>query len=144
MSNKALRILIADPQHFHRMKIERLFNALGYYRVAPVQTLGELLTLVDYGCEPFDVLVINAELAAGSLDLLGFLLDNPQVRHALIYNEQSAPLQALAGFAEENAQISPTPLPNLQLIGQVMARVEARGERQAAPDSHASLRHANA
>ncbi|MDH2077254.1 chemotaxis protein CheY [Pseudomonas koreensis] len=144
MSNKALRILIADPQHFHRMKIERLFNALGYYRVAPVQTLGELLTLVDYGCEPFDVLVINAELAAGSLDLLGFLLDNPQVRHALIYNEQSAPLQALAGFAQESAQISPTPLPNLQLIGQVMARVEARDERQAPPDSHASLRHANA
>lgn len=144
MSNKALRILIADPQHFHRMKIERLFNALGYYRVAPVQTLGELLTLVDYGCEPFDVLVINAELAAGSLDLLGFLLDNPQVRHALIYNEQSAPLQALAGFAEESAQISPTPLPNLQLIGQVMARVETCDEPQAAPDAHASLRHANA
>lgn len=144
MSNKALRILIADPQHFHRMKIERLFNALGYYRVAPVQTLGELLTLVDYGCEPFDVLVINAELAAGSLDLLGFLLDNPQVRHALIYNEQSAPLQALAGFAEENALISPTPLPNSQLIGQVMARVETCDERQAAPDAHAPLRHANA
>jgi hypothetical protein len=144
MSNKALRILIADPQHFHRMKIERLFNALGYYRVAPVQTLGELLTLVDYGCEPFDVLVINAELAAGSLDLLGFLLDNPQVRHALIYNEQSAPLQALAGFAQENALISPTPLPNSQLIGQVMARVETCDERQAAPDAHAPLRHANA
>ena len=144
MSNKALRILIADPQHFHRMKIERLFNALGYYRVAPVQNLGELLTLVDYGCEPFDMLVINAELAAGSLDLLGFLLDNPQVRHALIYNEPSAPLQAAAGFAQENAQISPTPLPNSQLIGQVMARVEACDERQAPPDSHASLRHANA
>ncbi|WP_130911615.1 chemotaxis protein CheY [Pseudomonas sp. Sample_9] len=144
MSNKALRILIADPQHFHRMKIERLFNALGYYRVAPVQNLGELLTLVDYGCEPFDVLVINAELAAGSLDLLGFLLDNPQVRHALIYNEPSAPLQAVAGFAQENAQISPAPLPSSALIEQVMARVEAAGEREAASDSHWSLRHANA
>ena len=144
MSNKALRILIADPQHFHRMKIERLFNAFGYYRVAPVQNLGELLTLVDYGCEPFDVLVINVELAAGSLDLLGFLLDNPQVRHALIYNEPSAPLQAVAGFAQENAQISPAPLPSSALIEQVMARVEAAGERQAASDSRWSLRHANA
>jgi len=144
MSNKALRILIADPQHFHRMKIERLFNAFGYYRVAPVQNLGELLTLVDYGCEPFDVLVINAELAAGSLDLLGFLLDNPQVRHALIYNEPSAPLQAVAGFAQENAQISPAPLPSSALIERVMARVEAAGERQAASDSRWSLRHANA
>lgn len=67
MINKTLRILIADPQHFHRMKIERLFNHLDYYRVAPVQDLAELLTLVDYGCDPFDVVVINAELAAGLL-----------------------------------------------------------------------------
>lgn len=72
MINKALRILIADSQHFHRMKIERLFNGLEYFRVAPVQSLFELLTLVDYGCAPFDVVVINAELAAGSLDLQGF------------------------------------------------------------------------
>jgi len=144
MSNKALRILIADPQHFHRMKIERLFNALGYYRVAPVQNLGELLTLVDYGCEPFDVLVINAELAAGALDLQGFVLDNQQVRHALIYNEPSAPLQDDAGFAQENVQISPAPLPNAQLIGQVMAVVEAAGEDHATPDLHWLLRHANA
>ena len=144
MSNKALRILIADPQHFHRMKIERLFNALGYYRVAPVQNLGELLTLVDYGCEPFDVLVINAELAAGVLDLQGFLLDNQQVRHALIYNDTSAPLQAVAGFAQENVQISPALLPNAQLIGQMMAKVEATGQRQATPDLHWLLRHANA
>ena len=35
MINKALRILIADPQHFHRMKVERLFNGLDYYRVKP-------------------------------------------------------------------------------------------------------------
>jgi hypothetical protein len=34
MINKTLRILIADPQHFHRMKIERLFNHLEYFRVA--------------------------------------------------------------------------------------------------------------
>ena len=98
MINKALRILIADPQHFHRMNIERLFNNLDYYRVAPVQTLAELLTLVDYGCEPFDVVVINADLATGALDLPGFFLNNPQVRHALIYNEASAPLQTALGF----------------------------------------------
>ncbi|MBC3210070.1 MULTISPECIES: chemotaxis protein CheY [unclassified Pseudomonas] len=125
MINKALRILIADPQHFHRMKIERLFNHLDYYRVAPVQDLAELLTLVDYGCDPFDVVVINAELAAGRLDLLGFFLGNAQVRHALIYNEPSAPLQMAAGFAQENVQISPVALPSSALIRQLMAFVDA-------------------
>lgn len=120
MINKALRILIADSQHFHRMKIERLFNSLDYYRVAPVQSLTELLTLVDYGCEPFDVVVINAELAAGSLDLLGFFLDNPQVRQVLIYNDGTAPLQAVPGFAQENVQISHLTLPSKQSISQLL------------------------
>ena len=128
MIDKTLRILIADSQHFHRMKVERLFNGLGYYRVAPVQSLLELLTLVEYGCEPFDAVVINAELAAGSLDLLGFFLNNPHVRHALIYNEPSAPLQKAPGFAQENAQVSHAALPNASIIEQLMALVDVRTE----------------
>lgn len=132
MINKALRILIADAQHFNRMKIERLFNSLDYYRVAPVQSLGELLTLVDYGCEPFDVVVINAQLAAGSLDLLEFFLDNPQVRHALIYNEGSAPLQSAAGFAQDNVQVSHLTLPGLSAINQLMALIDAPASRRKA------------
>lgn len=128
MIDKTLRILIADPQHFYRMKIERLFNALEYYRVAPVQTLHELLTLMEYGCEPFDVVVINAELAAGSLDLPGLFLDNPHVRHALIYNEPSAPVQMTPGFAQENVQVSHVAQPSAAIIGQLMALLEVRAE----------------
>jgi hypothetical protein len=130
MITKTLRILIADTQHFHRMKIERLFNSLDYYRVAPAQSLTELLTLVDYGCEPFDAVVINAELAAGSLDLLGFFLDNPQVCQALIYNESTAPLQQASGFAQENVQISHLALPSKQSISQLMALVDTPARRQ--------------
>ncbi|MDT3311999.1 chemotaxis protein CheY [Pseudomonas sp. rhizo66] len=134
MINKALRILIADSQHFHRMKIERLFNSLDYYRVAPAQSLTELLTLVDYGCEPFDVVVVNAELASGSLDLLGFFLDNPQVRQALIYNEATAPLHPVSGFAQENVQINHLALPSKHSISQLMtlADAPARPEKPAA------------
>ncbi|MBK5535373.1 chemotaxis protein CheY [Pseudomonas sp. TH08] len=124
MINKTLRVLIADAQHFNRMKIERSFNALEYYRIAPVQSLLELLTLVEYGCEPFDVVVINAELAAGSLELPAFFLDNPQVRHALIYNDPSAPLQVFSAFAQDNVLISHAPLPNEQAIRHLMAHVD--------------------
>ncbi|WP_434707683.1 chemotaxis protein CheY [Pseudomonas sp. R1-1] len=146
MINKALRILIADTQHFHRMKIERLFNSLDYYRVAPAQSLAELLTLVDYGCEPFDAVVINADLA-GSLDLLGFFLDNPQVRQALIYNERTAPLHCAAGFAQDNVQISPLALPGLPSIEQLMTLVDApatRAEALARPPFAAVRRAAHA
>ncbi|WP_367372357.1 response regulator [Pseudomonas lini] len=122
MTNKTLRILIADEQHFHRMKTERLFNQLDYYRVAPVQSLAQTLTLVEYGCEPFDLVVINASLAGGALDLPGFFLDNRQVRHALIYAGRQVQVPA-AGF-QQKVQISHAALPDFASIQQLMTRID--------------------
>ena len=125
MINKALRILIADEQHFHRMKTERLFNQLGYYRVAPVQSLVEMLTLIEYAWEPFDLVVINASLADGALNLLGFFLDNGQVHHALIYDgrqAQSSPIPA-AGV-EQKVQVSHGARPDLESIQRLMALID--------------------
>ena len=140
MSNKALRILIADPQHFHRMKIERMFNGLDYYRIAPVQNLAELLTLVDYGCQPFDVLVINAELAVGIADLRGFLFDHPQIRRALVYGE---PADSSGVPRQFGAKIitSPAPLPSIRAIEQLMTSVEASLGRSSRVRSQIGLAH---
>lgn len=124
MTNKALRILIADDQHFHRMKVERLFNHLGYYRVAPVQNLEELLTLIEYGCEPFDLVLINASLAAGSLDLHVFFLDNCQVRHTLIFNDQPAQLAPIPFCVKQTIHVSPQALPDLVCIQHLMSSID--------------------
>ncbi|MEB2516438.1 response regulator [Pseudomonas sp. YuFO20] len=124
MPNKSLRILIADPQHFNRMKIERLFNQLDYFRVAPVHSLEELLNLVEYGCEPFDLLVINAGMADGKLDLLDFCLDNRQVAHALIFDGEHAQLRPTAPFARQKVQVSHALLPDLATIQRLMAVVD--------------------
>jgi len=121
LSNKALRILIADEQHFHRMKVERLFNHLGYYRIAPVNSLEELLTLVDYGSEPFDAVVINASLGGEALDLLEFLRDHPQVHHALIYHGQQARLPIRV---EQNVEVSHGALPDLPSIQRLIAIID--------------------
>ncbi|MDD0971736.1 MULTISPECIES: chemotaxis protein CheY [Pseudomonas] len=128
MTDKTLRILIADLQHFHRMKIERMFNELDYYRIAPVQSLGELLTLVDYGGQPFDVLVINAELAAGMADLRGFLFDHPQVRRALVYGEATNASGVSRHFGAKIIA-SPAALPSISAIKQLMTSVEDSPER---------------
>lgn len=124
MPNKALRILIADEQHFHRMKVERLFNQLDYYRVAPAHSLEELLTLVEYGCEPFDLVVINAALASGALDLLGFFRNNPQVHRALIYNGGQGQLPPIPACAREKIQISQSGLPDLSSLMRLMAIID--------------------
>ncbi|MGF6209749.1 hypothetical protein ABH906_005755 [Pseudomonas frederiksbergensis] len=124
MPNKALRILIADEQHFHRMKIERLFNQLDYFRVAPAQSLEELLTLVEYGCEPFDLVVVNAAIANGALDWLGFFLNNPQVHYALIYDGEQAQLPPIPGCAQQKVQVSHGVLPDLGTLVQLMTVVD--------------------
>ena len=126
MSNKALRILIADAQHFQRMRIERLLNQLNYYCIAPVHDLEELLTLIEYGCEPFDLVVINASLAHGALNLLDFFRDNPQVRHAFIYDGQRSQLPPIATRDQQKIQVSLALLPDLLSIQRCMALVDPR------------------
>ncbi|WCM49862.1 response regulator [Pseudomonas sp. WJP1] len=124
MPSKSLRILIADNQHFNRMKIERLFNQLDYFRVAPVQSLEELLNLVEYGCEPFDLLVINAGLAQGKLNLLDFCLDNEQLAHALIFDGKHAQLPIIAASERHKVQVSHALLPDLATIQRLMAIID--------------------
>ncbi|MHC8376322.1 response regulator [Pseudomonas sp. MDT1-16] len=126
MSNKAIRILIADELHFHRMKVERLFNQLDYYRIAPVHSLGELLALVEYGCEPVDLVVINASLAGRALNLLDFFLDNQQVHHALIYDGQQAQLPPIPACDQQTVQVSHATLPDLPSIQRLMAIIDPR------------------
>lgn len=123
MSNRALRILIADDQHFHRMQIERTLNQLNYYRVAPVHTLEELLTLVEYSCESFDLLLINANLATDSrFDLLDFCLDNRQIDHALIYDSQYFPV--IPSGRRYKVQVSRAKLPDSAAIQRLMLQVD--------------------
>lgn len=88
MPNKALTILIADEQHLQRLHIEKMFNQLGYFRIVPVQTFEEVLILTDIPAEPFDVLIINAGLAASAGGIEAFEAQHPQVRHLLLYDDQ--------------------------------------------------------
>jgi CheY-like chemotaxis protein len=120
LPDKSLRILIADAQHFNRLRIERLFNQLGYFRVAPVQSLDELLSLVEYGGEPLDLVLVNGSMASGALDLFSFFADNPQVHHAFIFNEQQAQLLPVAG----KVQVSQAVLPDLASITQLMSAID--------------------
>ena len=123
MQTKTLRILIADEQHFHRMRIERLLNQLGYYRIAPVGGLDELLTLVEYASEPFDLVLINGSMTRASMDLPGFFLHNAQVRHAFIYDGDPAHLAAIPD-ARRKIGLSDSPLPDLSTIEQLMMSID--------------------
>ncbi|NVZ54066.1 hypothetical protein HX792_27320 [Pseudomonas sp. B6002] len=86
MINKALRIMIADPQHHQRLRLEQDFNRQGYYAIAPVSSLDEMLTLLDYGGMGFDLVLVNASLGVSErFDLSAYCLEHPRVGQALIY-----------------------------------------------------------
>ncbi|HCS43146.1 MAG TPA: chemotaxis protein CheY [Pseudomonas sp.] len=106
------------------MRIERLFNRLDYHRVAPVQNLAELLTLVEYSVTPFDLVVINASLAGGAMDLLDFFLDNPQVHYALIYDGQQADLPPIPACGQQKVHVNHGLLPDLACIERLMAIID--------------------
>ncbi len=77
-----------------------MLNQLGYYRIVPVQTFEEVLILTDIPAQPFDVLIINAGLAANGGGALAFQQQHPQVRHVLVYDDQDlGPPTCLAPLA---------------------------------------------
>ncbi|WP_043228680.1 hypothetical protein [Pseudomonas sp. CF161] len=125
MLSKTLRVLIADEQHFNRMKIERDLNQLRYFRIAPVHHLEELLTLVEYGCEPFDLLIISAAFVGESqFDLLAFCLDNPQINHAFIYDGQHLEQSQVLSRRQQKIQLSQQQLPDRESLRRLMAWVD--------------------
>jgi hypothetical protein len=87
-----------------------------------VQSLEELLPLVEYGCEPLDLVLVNGAMASGALNLSSFFADNPQVHHAFIFNERQAPLSPVAG----KVQLSQAALPDLASVTQLMNIVDRR------------------
>ncbi|WP_273828438.1 response regulator [Pseudomonas chlororaphis subsp. aureofaciens] len=125
MRNKTLRILVADEQHFHSMKIERGLNLLGYYRVAPVQSLRDLLQLVDYGDVPIDVLIVNASFGLqDQFDLISLCRYTTQIKHALVYGQDLPKGLSCLATAGRTVRANPTGLPDTASLRALMAEVD--------------------
>jgi CheY-like chemotaxis protein len=126
MTDKTLRILIADELDEQVVQIERTLNHLGYFRVVPVASLDELMTMVQSAFEPFDLLIANTDMAVRSgVDLPRFCKASPQVRHALLYEAQKADLPEPADPSQTNAGVSVAQLPDSEVLKKFMAIVES-------------------
>ncbi|MCY7261882.1 response regulator [Pseudomonas protegens] len=152
MPNKELRFLIADGQHFYRLKIERALNQLGYYRIAPMQNLKELLSVIDAGSEPVDLLIVNASITESEkFDLLSFVAENSQVRYTLIYGDEHLTAERSSRSSLRTVQLTSMPLPDMSTLNQVMAVVDPRRDLlrynveaeidRAVPTRHQTAKH---
>lgn len=125
MATKTLRILIAGEQHFQRLKIEKILNQLGYFRIAPVHSFDEVQALTHCSNAPIDLLIISTTLvAAREVDLDEFCRNNPLIRHALIYDSQQAQLSPMPGPLPSVVQVSWPGAPGSESLKQLMAMID--------------------
>ncbi|WP_314385196.1 response regulator [Pseudomonas brenneri] len=117
MINKALRIMIADPEHFQRVRLERDFNRQGYYAIAPVSNLKDMLTLLEYGHRGFDLVLINASLVGiKGFNLHDFCLDHPMMGQAFVYDSPLRQSATLSAKIRGSVDFSSVQLPDGALI----------------------------
>lgn len=111
MQRKNFRIIIAGLQHAGRLKLEVMLNNIGYFRIAPVGSFDELMTLINPINGFFDLLIINSELVtAGDIDVAQFCQKSQHIHHALIYDAQRPELLPLLVYESSAVHLSfPSP-----------------------------------
>ncbi|WP_438866574.1 hypothetical protein [Pseudomonas sp. L1(2025)] len=134
MVNKALRIVIAESDGRRGLKLERILNALGYYGVAPIRSLDEVLCITNNEGQPIDVLFINAAWLVGrGAELLNTVRSKSKPIQVLIYNDQGLaprPVPILFGGA---INVSAAPVVDVESMAVYMAIVETVSGRARRP-----------
>ncbi|UST72278.1 histidine kinase [Pseudomonas siliginis] len=86
MINPRLRILLIDEKHSRRLSIEKILASLGYSCVAPLSSLDELLQVIDYAFNDFDLLIINEASLKGAKQESEYAIRNCRyIKNFLIY-----------------------------------------------------------
>ncbi len=125
MSNKALRLLIADAELLQRIKIEKMLNQLGYHRIAPLSSFDELQALTRSGVVAFDLLIINTALVhSRQVNLLKYCHDNPLIRHTLIYDGQCAQRSVVSVSVSQTLHLSLSQSPDFNSLRRCMEIVD--------------------
>lgn len=125
MSNKALRLLIADADLLQRIKIEKMLNQLGYHRIAPLSSFDELQALTRTDGVAFDLLIINTALVhSRQVNLLKYCHDNPLIRHTLIYDGQCAQSSVVSVSVSQTLHLSLSQSPDFNSLRRCMEVVD--------------------
>ncbi|AUF95723.1 response regulator [Pseudomonas shirazensis] len=125
MPHKSLRILIADEHPSQRLQLEKMLNAMGYYRIAPVENFEDLQRLVQSALQPFNLLIGNIELAShAGVDLARFCRVSSQIQHALLYHSQRLKVPAVPQTERKAVSISLPKVPDSEALESFMAIID--------------------
>lgn len=89
MPNKTLKIVIADTHFPKLIQLEKSLNSLGYFKILPIQSFGDLRILDHDLVEPFDVIIANRALVLDTkAHMHMFWQSIKKINYALLYDEQ--------------------------------------------------------
>ncbi|SDZ66973.1 hypothetical protein [Pseudomonas sp. NFIX28] len=125
MTNKALRILIADERHEQLLHIEKLLNRLDYYRIAPIRTFDELALLTSGPQPSFDLLIANKALALPyGIDMRQFCRARPHICHALFYDSPEPSLELMLHSPEQPVRACLAGTPDASSLSLLMSIID--------------------
>lgn len=126
MTNKSLRILIAEEHPDQCLQLEKMLNRLGYYRIAPVASFEELQRLVHCALQPFNLLLGSIELGNhAGVDMARFCRVNTQIQHALLYRPQHVAVPAVPPGQRQAVNVSLPQVPDNEALASFMAIIDA-------------------
>lgn len=137
MLNNDVRIMIADRRHEHRLCIEKMLNALGYFRIIPVASFEEACLLTRISSCPVEILIIDEELRKNSLsNRIGVLPTYPCAHYILPYKSSSLAPRLASWCKGTYIWDTMAGLPDLQVLKYAMSTCMSDDFR---PESFASL-----
>ncbi|PHN30724.1 response regulator [Pseudomonas sp. ICMP 460] len=126
MTNKALRILIADSRPAERSVIENMLNRLGYHCIAAAGSYHELEALTAPPVSPFDLLIVDALLGAyEGVNVAHFCQCNPHVYHSLTYSDYRIGLVDTVPCDHQAVHASLEATPDLRSLAGLMSIIDS-------------------
>jgi hypothetical protein len=125
IANPWLRVLIVDHDQYTRVKIDKILAGLGYHRIAPLNSLCELMTIIDGAMSEFDLLIINDAMLKNADSLVAQTVrDCPDIRYRLSYQDADLQQSNTVELSMQSTHFTLPGLPDRESISQAMSLID--------------------
>lgn len=120
---KPLKVLIFDSCPPQNLAIEKFLNYLGCYGVAPIFSLDEFRSFVDFSRAHFNLLILNSHML-GDFEKLEFACNHSRnMSNVLIYNH----VETCFSYSKTHLFATFSGFPEVAFLDCVLTLIESRG-----------------
>lgn len=103
-----------------------MLNHLGCHRIAPVASLEQLFTYIRYACLPFDIVLINHQIAIQEgVDIHEYCSGEASIKNFMIYRSELSSLISAPLCDQTNILLPPEGL-NIDTLQRLLSKITSR------------------